>query len=86
MGFELPFAGLFSDVLAAISSMWKQEEKELVINRLTEGANEMFLWVFCQLDRLRCYLPRRIRRALDELPGSRLFQCITVAPLPLRVE
>ncbi|KAH9039106.1 hypothetical protein EDB85DRAFT_2141357 [Lactarius pseudohatsudake] len=50
--------------------MWKQEEKELVINRLTEGANEMFLWVFCQLDRLRCYLPGCIRQALDELLGS----------------
>ncbi len=63
--------------------------------------------MFCQLDRLRRCLPGRIRRALDELPGTldaiyertlldideenwtyahRLFQCITVASRPLRVE
>lgn len=49
---------------------WKQEEKELVINRLTEGANGMFRWVFCQLDSLRRCLPGRIRRALEELPST----------------
>ena len=63
--------------------------------------------MFCQLDTLRRCLPGRIRRALDELPGTldatyertlldideqnweyahRLFQCITVASRPLRVE
>ncbi|KAH9068102.1 hypothetical protein EDB83DRAFT_2595581 [Lactarius deliciosus] len=86
---------------------WKQEEKDLVINRLTQSANGMFRWVFCQLDSLRRCLPGRIRRALGELPSTldatyertlldideqnwayayRLFQCITVASRPLRVE
>ncbi|KAH9034816.1 hypothetical protein EDB85DRAFT_959522 [Lactarius pseudohatsudake] len=86
---------------------WKQEEKELVIERLTRDADGMFRWVFCQLDRLRRCLPSRIRRALEELPSTldatyertlldideenwafahRLFQCITVASRPLRVE
>ncbi|KAH9039125.1 hypothetical protein EDB85DRAFT_2141372 [Lactarius pseudohatsudake] len=86
---------------------WKQDEKDLVINRLTQSANGMFRWVFCQLDSLRRCLPGRIRRALGELPSTldatyehtlldideqnwayayRLFQCITVASRPLRVE
>ncbi|KAH9083688.1 ankyrin repeat-containing domain protein [Lactarius deliciosus] len=49
---------------------WKQEEKELVIERLTRGADGMFRWVFCQLDRLRRCLPGRIRRVLEELPST----------------
>ncbi|KAH9083709.1 ankyrin repeat-containing domain protein [Lactarius deliciosus] len=86
---------------------WKQEIKELVIERLTRGVDGMFRWVFCQLDSLRRCLPGRIRRALEELPSTldatyertlldideanfayahRLFQCITVASRPLRVE
>ncbi|KAH8994004.1 hypothetical protein EDB92DRAFT_350268 [Lactarius akahatsu] len=86
---------------------WKQEEKDLVIKRLTRDADGMFRWVFCQLDKLRRCLPSRIRRALEELPSTldatyertlldideenwafahRLFQCITVASRPLRVE
>ncbi|KAH8994012.1 hypothetical protein EDB92DRAFT_1796013 [Lactarius akahatsu] len=85
---------------------WKQEDKDLVIERLTRDADGMFRWVFCQLDKLRRCLPGRIRRAL-ELPSTldatyertlldideenwtfahRLFQCITVASHPLRVE
>ena len=31
---------------------------------------DRFRWVFCQLDKLRRCLPGRIRRALDELPGT----------------
>ncbi|KAI9461272.1 hypothetical protein BJY52DRAFT_1117315 [Lactarius psammicola] len=52
------------------SCKWKQEEKDLVIKRLTQGADGMFRWVFCQLDKLRRCLPGRIRRALDELPST----------------
>jgi len=49
---------------------WRKEDKELVLGKLSEGADGMFRWVFCQLDRLRrCLLPR-IRQALNELPET----------------
>src|SRR6266403_319731 len=65
---------------------WRKEDKELVIKKLSERANGMwvfagafrflltpsyrFRWAFCQLDRLRRCLSPRIRRALDELPET----------------
>ncbi|KAI0292992.1 hypothetical protein B0F90DRAFT_1822487 [Multifurca ochricompacta] len=49
---------------------WRKEDKELVINKLCEEADGMFRWVYCQLDKLRRCLPGRIRRALEELPGT----------------
>ncbi|KAI0292993.1 hypothetical protein B0F90DRAFT_1928395 [Multifurca ochricompacta] len=49
---------------------WRKKDKELVINKLCEGADGMFRWVYCQLDKLRRCLPGRIRRALEELPGT----------------
>ncbi|KAI0288609.1 hypothetical protein BC826DRAFT_1107649 [Russula brevipes] len=84
---------------------WKETDKELVIDALTEKADGMFRWVICQWDDIRYCPPVRIRRALDELPETlddtyartlkdirnwedahRLFQCISAAPRPLRVE
>ncbi|KAI0290864.1 hypothetical protein BC826DRAFT_516689 [Russula brevipes] len=47
---------------------WRTEDKELVINALTERADGMFRWVYCQLDNLRRCIPSSIRKALDELP------------------
>ncbi|KAI0290866.1 hypothetical protein BC826DRAFT_956018 [Russula brevipes] len=47
---------------------WRMEDKERVINALTERANGMFRWVYCQLDNLRRCMPSSIRKALDELP------------------
>jgi len=41
-----------------------------VIKTLSERANGMFRWVFCQLEVLRDCLPPSVRRTLDELPES----------------
>jgi len=47
---------------------WRAEDKEHVINVLSERAGGMFRWVFCQLDTLRRCMPSSIRKALNELP------------------
>ncbi|KAI0270078.1 hypothetical protein BGY98DRAFT_1190151 [Russula aff. rugulosa BPL654] len=47
---------------------WRAEDKNLVIRVLSERAQGMFRWVFCQLDTLRRCMPSSIRKALDELP------------------
>ncbi|KAH8984375.1 hypothetical protein EDB86DRAFT_3084585 [Lactarius hatsudake] len=86
---------------------WRGQEKQLVIDALTERADGMFRWVFCQLETLRHSFPGAIRHTLDELPETldetyeqillsiekakrnsayRLFQCLTVAIRPLRVD
>ncbi|KAF8466110.1 hypothetical protein DFH94DRAFT_848535, partial [Russula ochroleuca] len=51
---------------------WKPTVKQLVIDVLTEKADGMFRWVFCQLVHLRSCIPQEesIRRALDELPET----------------
>ncbi|KAH9989060.1 P-loop containing nucleoside triphosphate hydrolase protein [Russula compacta] len=49
---------------------WRAEDKELVIYTLTERANGMFRWVFCQLETLRRCFPPSIQRILDELPTT----------------
>ncbi|KAN0116376.1 hypothetical protein V8E52_005995 [Russula decolorans] len=53
-----------------IMKRWRTEDKELVINTLSERADGMFRWVFCQLETLRHCLPLSVRRTLDELPES----------------
>ncbi|KAI0249040.1 hypothetical protein BJV78DRAFT_728169 [Lactifluus subvellereus] len=61
---------------------WRTEDKEYVIHALTERADGMFRWVFCQLDTLRRCMPSSIRKALDELPitlddtYTRTLECI----------
>ncbi|KAI0288057.1 hypothetical protein BC826DRAFT_721154, partial [Russula brevipes] len=49
---------------------WRQEDRELVIEALSERAGGMFRWVFCQLDTLRRCMPSSIRQALEELPTT----------------
>ncbi|KAI9437139.1 hypothetical protein H4582DRAFT_1776167, partial [Lactarius indigo] len=49
---------------------WRHEEKEHVIETLSERANGMFRWVFCQLETLRNCLPQNVRSVLKELPKS----------------
>ncbi|KAH9985038.1 hypothetical protein BJV74DRAFT_988733 [Russula compacta] len=49
---------------------WREEDRELVITILSERANGMFRWVYCQLDTLRRCMPSSIRKALDELPTT----------------
>ncbi|KAH9165077.1 hypothetical protein EDB89DRAFT_2246912, partial [Lactarius sanguifluus] len=49
---------------------WKHEDKEHVIETLSERADGMFRWVYCQLETLRNCLPQNVRRVLRELPRS----------------
>ena len=69
-----------------IMRRWRKEDKDLVIEVLSERANGVYVkhlrllclfelsnrfrWVFCQLEVLRRCLPTAIRRFLDELPES----------------
>ncbi|KAI9438100.1 hypothetical protein H4582DRAFT_1878685, partial [Lactarius indigo] len=49
---------------------WRADDKRLVIETLTERADGMFRWVFCQLDALRHCFPQNLRQFLNELPES----------------
>ncbi|KAH9015402.1 hypothetical protein EDB85DRAFT_2295638 [Lactarius pseudohatsudake] len=49
---------------------WRDEEKDMVIEKLAEKADGMFRWVYCQLEALRYCFPANVRRALEELPKS----------------
>ncbi|KAH9166012.1 hypothetical protein EDB89DRAFT_255920 [Lactarius sanguifluus] len=49
---------------------WRDKDKELVIETLTNKADGMFRWVFCQLEVLQHCYPQSIRRTLNELPTS----------------
>ncbi|KAH9165684.1 hypothetical protein EDB89DRAFT_2133058 [Lactarius sanguifluus] len=51
-------------------SRWREDEKKLVIETLSERADGMFRWVFCQLEALQDCLPASVRRTLQELPES----------------
>ncbi|KAH9165986.1 hypothetical protein EDB89DRAFT_2076339 [Lactarius sanguifluus] len=51
-------------------SRWREDEKNLVIETLSERADGMFRWVFCQLEALQDCLPASVRRTLEELPES----------------
>ncbi|KAH8986042.1 hypothetical protein EDB86DRAFT_3083079 [Lactarius hatsudake] len=49
---------------------WRDDDKKMVVETLSEKADGMFRWVFCQLDALRHCLPSSVRRTLKELPES----------------
>ncbi|KAF8497781.1 hypothetical protein F5888DRAFT_1803244 [Russula emetica] len=49
---------------------WRKEDKEFVIETLSERADGMFRWIFCQLEVLRQCLPPSVRPTLRELPES----------------
>ncbi|EMD34291.1 hypothetical protein CERSUDRAFT_125476 [Gelatoporia subvermispora B] len=49
---------------------WKVQDKKLAIERLSEKANGMFRWAFCQLEMLRGCHPATIRKVLDDLPET----------------
>ncbi|KAN0133566.1 Ankyrin repeat-containing domain protein [Lactarius tabidus] len=49
---------------------WRDADKDMVVKTLSERADGMFRWVFCQLETLRHCLPQNIPRALSELPRS----------------
>jgi len=49
---------------------WRDEDKDLVIKTLSEKADGMFRWVYCQLEVLRHCFPSSVRAILAELPES----------------
>ncbi|KAF8265681.1 ankyrin repeat-containing domain protein [Lactarius quietus] len=49
---------------------WRDDDKNLVIETLTERADGMFRWVFCQLESLRHCIPSNLRHFLNELPDT----------------
>ncbi|KAI9442908.1 hypothetical protein H4582DRAFT_2194748 [Lactarius indigo] len=49
---------------------WREDEKKMVVEALSEKADGMFRWAFCQLDTLRQCLPSSVRQTLEELPES----------------
>ncbi|KAF8258093.1 hypothetical protein EI94DRAFT_1193758 [Lactarius quietus] len=49
---------------------WRDDDKNLVIETLTERADGMFRWVFCQLETLRHCFPPNLRQFLNELPDT----------------
>ncbi|KAN0130211.1 hypothetical protein V8E53_011968 [Lactarius tabidus] len=53
-----------------VMKRWRDDDKKMVVEMLSEKADGMFRWVFCQLDALRQCLPSSLRRTLAELPES----------------
>ncbi|KAF8274642.1 hypothetical protein EI94DRAFT_1712774 [Lactarius quietus] len=49
---------------------WRAADKNLIIETVTERADGMFRWVFCQLDTLQHCFPPNLRQFLDELPET----------------
>ncbi|KAH9015066.1 ankyrin repeat-containing domain protein [Lactarius hengduanensis] len=49
---------------------WRTDDKTLVIETLTDRADGMFRWVFCQLEALRHCFPPNLRQFLNELPET----------------
>ncbi|KAN0139484.1 Ankyrin repeat-containing domain protein [Lactarius tabidus] len=49
---------------------WRTDDKNMVIETLTERADGMFRWVFCQLDALQHCFPPNLRQYLNELPET----------------
>ncbi|KAH9177215.1 hypothetical protein EDB89DRAFT_2090506, partial [Lactarius sanguifluus] len=49
---------------------WRDEDKKLVVEQLSERADGMFQWVFCQLEMLRNAVQPDIRAILEMLPKT----------------
>ncbi|KAI9438083.1 hypothetical protein H4582DRAFT_2098859 [Lactarius indigo] len=49
---------------------WRADDRNLVIETLTERADGMFRWVFCQLDTLQHCFPPNLRQFLNDLPET----------------
>ncbi|KAH9983395.1 hypothetical protein BJV74DRAFT_622140 [Russula compacta] len=49
---------------------WRDEDKKMVIETLSQRADGMFRWVYCQLETLRQCLPASVRPILAELPET----------------
>ncbi|KAI0297633.1 hypothetical protein BC826DRAFT_1103332 [Russula brevipes] len=61
-----------TSVVASDKNMgrWRENDRQLVIDTLSERADGMFRWVYCQLEALRYCLPPSVRSILDELPET----------------
>ncbi|KAH9172799.1 ankyrin repeat-containing domain protein [Lactarius sanguifluus] len=57
------------DIIAK-DKRWREDDKEIIIATLSEKADGMFRWVFCQLEMLRLCLRSRVRHFVNELPDS----------------
>ncbi|KAI9434800.1 hypothetical protein H4582DRAFT_1855632, partial [Lactarius indigo] len=49
---------------------WRDEDKDMVIQTLSERADGMFRWVFCQLETLQHCLPQNVPYILRQLPAT----------------
>ncbi|KAI9443877.1 hypothetical protein H4582DRAFT_1807187, partial [Lactarius indigo] len=49
---------------------WRDEDKAMVVQTLSERADGMFRWVFCQLETLRHCLPQNVPHILRQLPAT----------------
>ncbi|KAH8978398.1 ankyrin repeat-containing domain protein [Lactarius akahatsu] len=56
--------------VVANDNTWREDDKELVIETLSQKADGMFRWVYCQLEMLRLCLRSRVRQFVNELPDS----------------
>ncbi|KAH9037373.1 hypothetical protein EDB83DRAFT_2228604 [Lactarius deliciosus] len=56
--------------LSTAMRRWRADDRNLVIKTLTERADGMFRWVFCQLDALQHCFPPNLRQFLNELPET----------------
>ncbi|KAH9049834.1 ankyrin repeat-containing domain protein [Lactarius vividus] len=72
-------SGQTADILGYIKSVvhsdrnmrrWKVENRQLVIDTLSEKADGMFRWVYCLLDILRRCFPASTHSILDHLPET----------------
>ncbi|KAH9046347.1 hypothetical protein EDB83DRAFT_2317680 [Lactarius deliciosus] len=53
-----------------IMKQWRDEQKDMVVQTLSERADGMFRWVFCQLETLRHCLPQNVSHILRQLPAT----------------
>ncbi|KAH9996168.1 hypothetical protein BJV74DRAFT_295552 [Russula compacta] len=72
-------SGQKKDIIDFVSSVvysdknmrrWRDDDKVLVIETLSDRADGMFRWVYCQLEILRHCLPPSLRHILTELPET----------------
>ncbi|KAH9015126.1 ankyrin repeat-containing domain protein [Lactarius deliciosus] len=71
-GQQRDITGYISSVVQSDPQMtrWREDDRKLVAEKLSEKADGMFRWVFCQLEVLRHCLAPSLRRQLNELPKS----------------
>ncbi|KAH9011717.1 ankyrin repeat-containing domain protein [Lactarius deliciosus] len=55
---------------STIMKRWRDEDKDMVVKTLSERADGMFRWVFCQLETLQHCFPHNIPHILRQLPAT----------------